>query len=137
MSGLTKASGSRQILRFLIAGGITTLGYLLLTLSLSLWLSQRPVVTNVLAYLVCLFISFFLQKLFAFRGDDAVRREFPRFLASALLGLVLSTSIVSIGVRLGIEPAWCFLAVAVIVAPLSYVLLDRFVFRSKDLGAAL
>jgi putative flippase GtrA len=131
MRGKSSHAESLQIARFLVAGGTSTLGYLVLSLALIRWLPEHPVAVGIIAYLICLLLSFALQKYFAFRGDDAFSREFPRFLASALLGLTLSTFIVAIGTHLAIPPVWCYLAVAAVVAPLSYLLLDRFVFRLR------
>lgn len=81
-----------------------------------------------MSYVLCVGISFILQKYFAFRANGSLRFELPRFIFTALLGLILSTLIVIAGLGLGLPAAMCYFIVAVIVAPLSYVLMSQFVF---------
>jgi putative flippase GtrA len=131
LRNLLEAETGGQLLRFGISGATTTLAYLVLTVVMIRRFPDFPLAINIFAYTVCLLFSFLLQKHFTFRGDDAVHRELPKFVFTAFVGLGLSSITVATGTRLGLDPIVCFLAVALVVAPLSYVLLDRFVFRSK------
>lgn len=119
---------ARRVTRFGVAGAFTTGAYLALTFGFSRFDPSSPVWASIVAYLLCIVLSFVLQKHFAFRAGGAVRFEFPRFALASLVGLLLSTGIVAAGVAAQLPPWFCYLAVALLVAPLSFLLLDRVVF---------
>lgn len=122
----------QRLIRFGLAGAVSTVCYFVLATGFFWLMPGHGVASSVIAYCLCIALSFLLQRNFTFRADGAFHFEFPRFTVSSLLGLLLSTLIVQVGLSMGLSAIVCYLIVALVVAPLSYLLMARFVFPTQS-----
>lgn len=90
------SSGAAKILRFLVAGGTATVANLaalyVLTDIVGIWYLWSSAIAFVLSF----FVSFSMQKYWAFRNNDLekVRSQLPMHLAFALMNLVIDVTLV-------------------------------------------
>lgn len=83
-----------RLARFGIAGGSATLFYLVLAMALVTLGHLQAVPASIVAYLLSLGLSYGLQSRFTFRQSGDSASQIVRFLATALVGLALSYSLV-------------------------------------------
>lgn len=121
----------RRFGRFIVSGVASTVFYFgAATVLYWIW-PDHPISSSLLAYVLCIGLSFLLQRNFTFRSEGKLSNESPKFVATSIAGLVLSTLVVRMGMMMGLHPIVTYLLVAIIVAPLSYVLLSLVVFTSN------
>ncbi|TKD53381.1 GtrA family protein [Sphingomonas baiyangensis] len=123
-----------QILRFLVAGGITTLLYsaVYLTLTWRIFGNERAVLAVPFAFAVAVAAGFVLHSRFSFRGHGSRTGagQQARFVAVQGLGLGLHALITWVATNLLAQPAWVPLVPGLLIVPAVTFLLNRqWVFR--------
>lgn len=83
-----------QVARFGLAGGASTLFYLVVATILVTFGHLQPVPASIAAYLLSLGVSYSLQSRFTFRQSGKSAAQVARFLVTALVGLALSYGLV-------------------------------------------
>ncbi|WP_346768969.1 GtrA family protein [Sphingomonas sp. SFZ2018-12] len=124
-----------QLIRFLIAGGISTLIYSALYLPLALYVftGDRAVLAVPFAFAAAVSAGFFLHSRWSFRGQGIDRRgpgQQARFVFVQALGLAMHAVITWVVTDWLGQPAWVPLIPGVLLVPVVTFLLNRhWVFR--------
>ena len=119
-----------RFVRFAMVGGATTLFYGVMAWVFVEHAGMAPVPASVLAYLCAAPLNFLLQRGFAFRSENRMQRDLPRYLlvhagniiASAVVMHVV-VSVLHAGYLYGVVATMTFVPVVV------FLLLDRWVFK--------
>ena len=92
-----------------------------------------PFSANIVAFLSAFLISYFGHRRYSFDSSAKHSRSLPRFLAVALLGLVLNQILVWIVVdRLGFAYAYCLVLLVTVVPAVTYVLSRYWAFSDIE-----
>lgn len=124
-----------QVLRFLVAGGISTLLYSAVYLPLAMWVFPREqaVLAVPIAFAVAVTAGFYLHSRWSFRGHgarDPGGAQQARFGIVQGVGLGLHAAITWIATDLLGQPAWVPLIPGLLLVPVVTFLLNRqWVFR--------
>lgn len=115
--------------RYILVGGMTALGYLIVALFLVRYVELSVAMSGFVAFNMMLPIAYLGHKLHTFQSEGAHRQEFPRFVFTAVLGASLSallpwlfTTIVKS------EPVIGFSVACIAIPLINYVLLSGYVF---------
>lgn len=130
---LAKSELLRGLIRFGLAGGVSTLTYFVLTVVMVHGLSFRPIHASVLAYCIALVVSWFLQSRYVFRknGDS---KAIIRFIVLGLLGLIISVVVFLLGEDRFIGHAWILaLFVSILIPVLNFLVMNFWVFVNPKL----
>ncbi len=120
---------SPRLVRFGIAGLISTLSYLLLAIALALLGTLPDAVSSALAYLISLGISYGLQSRMVFRVNGDSATQLSRFLATAIAGFALATGIVYVcSDQLGWPTPVGTILVCILIPLANYLLFKGWVF---------
>ena len=119
-----------QLVRFGIAGGLSTLIYSVVYLPLTYWVLPRAwaVLAVPPAFLVAVVCGFFLHSGWSFRGHEASGQgaRLPiKFLVVQSFGFVLNALFTWIATALLHQPPWVALIPAATVTPLATFVLNR------------
>ena len=119
-----------QLVRFGIAGGLSTLIYSAVYLPLTYWVLPRAwaVLAVPPAFLVAVICGFFLHSGWSFRGHEAGgqgARLHVKFLVVQSFGFVLNALFTWIATALLHQPPWVALIPAATVTPLATFFLNR------------
>lgn len=118
-----------QILRFGVAGLVSTLFYFVASAALVVFGEVQPVQASVLAYFLSLGVSYGLQSRFTFRQGNDSTTQIVRFLITALLGLAISYTLVFLTTEV---LHWGYvvgnIAVCVVIPMANYFALKLWVF---------
>lgn len=119
-----------QLVRFGIAGGLSTLIYSAVYLPLTYWVLPRTwaVLAVPPAFLVAVICGFFLHSGWSFRGHEAGgqgARLHMKFLVVQSFGFVLNALFTWITTALLHQPPWVALIPAATVTPLATFFLNR------------
>ena len=118
-----------RVLRFVAIGLGATMLYAILALLFESTLTFDPVPASILAYGFAAAFSYFGHKLFTFVSAGEHRKEAPRFIATASVGLVVATAAPSIFTYMLGLPSWVAVGVTCTVIPLANLLvLEKWVF---------
>jgi len=122
-----------QLLRFASVGALATVLHVGVALAVSTYFGFVPQVANACGFASAVTLSYFGQGRFTFARDLRHRFHAPRFLATALTGLLVSSGITE-GVTsiLGAPFALAMAAVAVAVPATTYALCKFRVFRPES-----
>ena len=120
-----------QLLRFGIAGGVSTLIYSAIYLPLTTWIFDREhaVFAVPFAFAVAVTAGFFLHSRWSFRGHGTRQAggvQQARFVAVQGSGMALNAAITWVGTALLGYPAWVPLLPAIAVATIVTFLLNRY-----------
>ena len=119
-----------KLTKFGITGIISTLVYVFLSYLFIWHVHFEPVVSNTIAYILAIPISFFGQKYFTFKSSGAVKTEAPRFIALQLTCLLASIIITFFcGSVFKLHPAIGIALVVVIIPLISYSAMTLLIFR--------
>lgn len=130
-NGLRTSGPRDRILRFLIVGGGTSLGYVSLVALLVDVIGIRAVVSAAFAYLVMLPVSFLAHKLFTFQSRRRTLPESIRFLAMHVLTACICGAVMWFATAVFASSHWIGSAITVVVAPaVNFILLEFWVFRT-------
>jgi putative flippase GtrA len=114
-----------RVVRFGLAGLVSTLAYFLLINALVLAAGMPPVAASVCAYLLSLGISYLLQSRFTFRVNADSVGQVARFVITSLAGLIVSWCVMAITIDV---LTWPYFVGAVAICVL-IPLVNFFVFR--------
>lgn len=135
IAGLRRAPIVGQAMRFLVAGGITTLLYTAVYLPLAMWVFERDraVLAVPFAFAVAVTAGFWLHSNWSFKGHGT-RSQGPgqraKFIGVQGTGLAMHAAITWIGTDLMGLPAWAPLIPGLILVPVVTFFLNRqWVFR--------
>ena len=126
-----RASGMLgQIVRFGIAGGISTVIYSAVYLPLTAWVLPRAWAVAAVppAFLVAVVCGFFLHSAWSFRDHgtrDPSGRQHLKFLVVQGVGLVLNAIFTWVTTAVLHQPAWVALIPVVTVTPIATFALNR------------
>lgn len=122
-----------KLLRFGGVGLLATGFYALLAFVFAV-LDLGPTPASVAAYLLAAAFSFTAHKRFTFNSPASPARELPRFALINGLGLLLATAApLVLTERLGLPSVTAVLVTCIGVPAISFLGLDRFVFRPARL----
>lgn len=95
-----------------------------------------PVVASVAGYAVAFALNYKLSRLFVFVGDGghkSDKRLFTEFMATGLLGIVLTATVTAVGVHLaGLAPTIAKAGAMLICFATLYLVRSRLVFTRRD-----
>ncbi len=119
-----------QLIRFGIAGGISTAIYSAVYLPLTAWVfpAHRAVLAVPFAFAVAVTAGFFLHSAWSFKGHgtrDSSGRQHAKFVAVQGFGLVLNALLTWLITGLLRQPAWVPLIPVIFVIPLATFALNR------------
>ena len=119
-----------RFVRFAMVGGATTLFYGVLAWALVEHAGVAPVPASVLAYLAAAPLNFLLQRGFAFRSENQLHRDLPRYLLVHAGNIVASAAVMHLVVAvLHADYLWGVVATMTFVPVVVFFLLDRWVFK--------
>ena len=124
-----------KLIRFAFVGGFTTVLYTVLASLFTLAFGWQAVIASVLAYLLCMLVSYVGHRRFTFRSSRPVQEEAHRFVALSVLGgavAILSPFVLT--QYLGLHPIIAILFVSIAVPALSFLGMERLVFRAVPNG---
>lgn len=121
----------RNLILYGIIGGLSSgLDFLVFTLLFKiLGIPELP--ANIVSVHCGIFLSFFLNSRYNFKKTDRLRERFIPFYLTGLLGLALSSGILWLGGRMGIDPLITKLGSIVIVALVQFFINRAVAFRDK------
>ncbi|MBS1186364.1 MAG: GtrA family protein [Burkholderiaceae bacterium] len=122
----------RRLFFYLLVGGVTSLAYM----AVGIWLEASGLssaTSGFIAFMLIVPLVYLGHRWLTFESTGSRRVEFPRFIASSLLGLLLYTFLPWLfNTVLGFMPVLGFFVTCVIVPVLNYTLLRRFVFTGRS-----
>ncbi len=121
-----------RLLRFGLVGIVATVLYAVFAWLFTVPAGLPAVVASILAYCLGALFSYSAHRRITFRSDRPVMQEVPRFAGVSLIGwivAILSPLILTNG--WGLPPVVAIVFASVAVPVLSFIGLERFVFRSK------
>jgi len=123
------------MLRFAVSGGLATATHVLVFVTLVEAFALRPVLASVPAFMVALIVSYGMNYHWTFSVSGPHRIFLPRFVAVALLGLVLNSGITYAVVDVAHYWYGYALLLVVLLVPLVTFLLSNFwVFKEQGNG---
>lgn len=129
MSG-SKRSIAARFFRFALVGGGTTLFYGVAAWALVERAGVAPVAASVLAYLAATPLNFLLQRGFAFRSENRLHYDLPRYLLVHAGNIAASAAVMHLVVSmLHADYLYGVVATMTFVPVVVFLLLDRWVFR--------
>ncbi|MGR3515145.1 MAG: GtrA family protein [Paracoccaceae bacterium] len=121
-----------QLLKFASVGAVATVLHVGVALAVSSFFGFAPQLANALGFASAVTLSYFGQGRFTFAQDLRHRFHAPRFLATALTGLVVSSGFTALVTSVLSAPfPLAMAAVAVAVPATTYVLCKFWVFRPE------
>lgn len=131
------AVDARKLSWFAIVGLAATALYAALALLFG-WFGWSAVGASVAAYALAAVFSYAGHKFLTFMSPGSHASEVPRFIASTALGLGLATVLpLVLSGWLGLPNIVPIVATCTVVPVVNFVLLDRFVFRSREASRVL
>lgn len=118
------------LVRFFLAGGVSTLTYFCLTILFAYAFSWRPITASLIAYGISLCVSWLMQSRFVFRKSGGWKHKI-RFLALGLFGLLIAQTVFYFGEYQTVLTPWMLAAlVSVLIPALNFVAMNFWVFLS-------
>ncbi len=121
-----------RLVRFGLVGGVSTVIYAAFAWIFTVSLGMPAVLGSILAYCLAAVFSYNAHRRVTFRSDRPVAEEAPRFAGISLAGwivAIISPLILTNG--WGLPPVVAIVFASVAVPIMSFVGLERFVFRSR------
>ena len=130
ISNLIKFFYNIRIFRFLVSGGVAFCSNILF-FSLFLFVTQKALVSSVLAFGLSVFISFLMQKFFTFRDSNIqnIKKQSITYSLLAVLNLGINSLIFIFFLRLSDNPHMSQIISAIIIAIWSFFVYRKFVFK--------
>jgi putative flippase GtrA len=121
-----------KLSRFGTIGAINTATYAMLSSGLISLLGADPTLSSAAAFAACLPLAFWSHKLVTFRSSNGSREEFLRFATVQFISFCVAVLDMYVCVTLlGRPPAVAILLTIVIVPIISFIVMDRRVFKTK------
>lgn len=129
-----KLSTDRQttLVRFAVSGALAAAIYYAVA-----WLAIRqfgwkPLTAGLAGYVAALPMAYWLHRKFTFQSRARVLPESSRFVASSIIGIVLSSVLPAIMSRFEVSLAIALAATCVLVPAANYLLLSRWTFSRAE-----
>ena len=123
-----------QLVRFALSGGLATILYAVVAIGLARATELDAIAVHVLAYFICIPMSYLLQRGYTFRHTGSRAVSGLRFLVVATTAFLASTVAVILAEMAELPPNAGTLAVIVIVPTTSYLMMRMWVFRQEENG---
>lgn len=126
-----------KLVRFGIAGLISSFSYALFTWILVYAFRMSPVASSAMGYVLAIPLSFLLQRSFSFRSEGSKRKQAPRFVLVHSFNILVSIAVMHFLVSaLGMDYRIGIAITMLLIPLLSFLAMNLWVFRSggKDLG---
>ncbi len=121
-----------RFVRFGLVGGVSTLIYGICAWCFTVLLGMPAVVGSILAYLLGAVFSYTAHRRVTFRSDRPVAEEAPRFAGISFAGWIVAIiSPLVLTNAWGLPPIVAIVFASVAVPVLSFIGLERFVFRPR------
>ncbi|WP_162314773.1 GtrA family protein [Pseudoxanthomonas yeongjuensis] len=121
-----------KLVRFGIAGLISSLSYALFTWTLVYAFRMSPVVSSAIGYALAIPLSFLLQRSFSFRSEGSKRRQAPRFMLVHGFNILVSIAVMDLLVSaLGMDYRIGIAITMLLIPLLSFLAMNLWVFRSS------
>lgn len=125
-----------QVLRFIVAGGLSTLSHWLV-MAIMIFAAIMPEIASAAGALFGAVVNYILQKTFAFQSVQRHRITLPRYVAVCILLWLANLLIFSTMIRLlSVQIIIAQIITTALVAILSYWLFKRNVFNDYKLSPA-
>jgi putative flippase GtrA len=122
-----------KMFRFVIAGGVSTIFYVIFAFILSINLTTEFLYIHILAFCLAIPFSYFLQKDFTFQLKGQHRAASWRFLTTTLVAFTITTLISFLLVDIWLVAQWGYiLMVAVTVPVISFISMRYWVFVDRN-----
>ena len=121
----------RQIIIFLICGGISTAFNFLVYYWLTRSLSMGVVGGNILSWVASLFLSFWLNRRFVFHGEGKLWKDFVLFSGGRVFSCALETASLWLFVDILAFNDWIVKILLSVVLVIINYLCGLFIFRKK------
>lgn len=126
-----------RIVRFGIVGVGSTLIYAVLAWIFTVRMEMPAVVGSILAYCCGAVFSYTTHRRVTFRSTQSVRHEAPRFAGISFAGWIVAIiSPLILTNAWGLPPIVAIVFASIAVPILSFIGMERFVFRSRQPGVA-
>lgn len=121
----------RNLVLYGIIGGLSSgLDFLVFTLLFKI-LGMNELLANLISVHCGIFLSFFLNSRYNFKKTDHLKERFIPFYLTGLFGLLLSSGILWLGDRLGVDTLLTKLGSIVIVALVQFFINRSVAFRDR------
>lgn len=121
-----------ELLRFGFSGGISTFLYGFFALAFGWATDLAPVTIHLLAFFLCLPVSYTLQRVFTFSFKGSISRSAGKFAVLSVSGMLIGTVIVGVVEKIGVSPYWGTVTVMVAIPVTSYFVMKIWIFREKN-----
>ncbi len=122
----------RQVIIFLFVGGSVTLGYILVATLIAHLSAWRPAIVSTISWLLMIPIGYTAQRTFVFGKTSSHNTALPRYVATQIIGLTVSSCLSEILVGwLGLPTLIGFGLAGLTTAILSFVLLKFWTFVAQ------
>jgi len=121
-----------RLVRFGMVGGLATVIYAVFAWAFTVWLGLPAVVGSILAYCLGAIFSYLAHRTITFRSDRPIAEEAPRFAGISFAGWIVAIiSPLVLTNAWGLPPIVAIVFASVAVPIMSFIGLERFVFRSR------
>lgn len=114
--------------RYLLSGAVSAVIYLGLVWVAVTWLRCDVFASGVAGYLVATPVAYSLHRVFTYRSGSPIGAQFPKFLISSLMGLLLAGSLPELFLILGAPLAIALLITCILVPMINFAVLSAWVF---------
>lgn len=122
-----------QFLRYFFSGGSAFVVYFLLLLLLTEWFYQHHLVSLVIAYMISIFVNFFLSRFFVFsRRDGHMGHQLGKFFGVAVFGMLLQYLVVSFLTSVQVHYLMANIVASAVVYVVSFSLNRSITFRAHS-----
>jgi putative flippase GtrA len=123
---------SRPVVRYLIVGGGTNLGLMVVYISLTLFDLQKIVASSVV-FLLGVLITYVLNRGWSFRDTGSHKSKFPRYILAYGGGFIVQIIVLYIGLYfLGVHHIIAQFSAMAVAAGAIFILLKFFVFKQSE-----
>lgn len=131
-TGLLAAVPFGRLSRFGLIGALNTATYSILASGLINLIAVDPTLSSALAFAACIPIAFWGHKLVTYQSSNNSGDEFFRFVVVQFVGFCVAVLDMHLCATVfGLHPATAILSTIVLVPLISFVIMDRWVFRIK------
>ncbi len=118
-----------QLFRFAVSGGLSTLLYGVFSIFLTYFTTWSVNGVHALSFLLCVPVSYLLQRSFTFRFDGTYTKSLIRFFMLMLTTFAISVVAVNVVDGLGYHRLVGVISVMVVVPITSYLAMQHWIFR--------
>ena len=121
-----------RLIRFAISGGLSTILYGVFAVLFGFLTSFSAMTSHIVAYILCVPVSYLLQRNFTFKHKGNHKIAVPKFITAFIAAFAISTITVEILVNnLGFAKEIGTISVMIIVPIVSYLTMQLWVFKAK------